>query len=151
MPTLAINKRAGFDYEVLEEFEAGLMLTGPEVKAAKLGHINLTGSYAVLSADGKISVIGMQINPYGPAYGAQQTYDPKRTRGLLLKAKEIDFLKSKITTQNLTIVPLSVYTKGTLVKMKIGLAKGKKQHDKRDTIKRKDVNRDIQRQLRQRQ
>jgi SsrA-binding protein len=110
----------------------------------------LTGSYAVLSTDGKLSVIGMQINPYGPAYSAQQNYDPKRTRGLLLKAKEIDFLKSKITTQNLTIVPLSVYTKGTLVKMKIGLAKGRKQHNKKELIKNRDVDRDISRQLRQR-
>jgi len=148
MPTLAVNKKSGFDYEILEEIEAGLVLTGGEVKSAKLGHINLTSSYAVISSDNKLSVIGMQINPYGPAIGAQGNYDPKRTRSLLLKSKEIDYLKGKISTSNLTIVPLSVYTKGTLIKMKIGLARGKKQHDKRESIKKHDIDRDIQRQFR---
>jgi SsrA-binding protein len=148
MPTLAHNKEAAFHYEILEKFEAGIKLSGPEVKAAKLGQINLRGSY-VSFIKNEPFLVNAHINPYKPAAGVQKDYSPTQTRKLLLRQKEINYLRGKTGTAGLTIIPLSVYTKGGLVKIEIALARGKKLYDKRESIKKREVQRQIQRRMRE--
>lgn len=137
MPTLAVNKRGKFDYEILDTFEAGLQLTGQEVKSAKNGRINLKGSYVTIS-NGQPTVINMHIPKYEKA-GPLPDYDPYRTRKLLLNKKEIDRLIGKKDEQGLTLIPLSVYTKRGKIKLEFGIGRGKKKHDKREDIKQKDI------------
>jgi SsrA-binding protein len=149
MPVLADNKKAYYNYQVLEEFEAGLVLSGPEVKAAKLGHINLKGSFVSIGPEGAV-IKNMHISPYLKAKIAQINYTPAKTRQLLLNKQEIDHLIGKNQEKGLTIVPLSVYTTRRLVKVKIALVKGKKEFDKRQTIKQRDTNREIARKLKNR-
>jgi SsrA-binding protein len=148
MPNLATNKKAFADYEILEKLEAGLVLTGPEVKAAKASQINLKGSYVSIGIDDSINLIGAHISPYAPARGAQTGYDPTHSRKLLLKKQEIDRLRGKQREAGLTILPLSVYTKGSLVKLEIGIARGKRKYDKRASIRKRETDRDIRRLLR---
>jgi SsrA-binding protein len=147
MPNLAVNKKGLHDYQVLEKFEAGIALTGPEVKSAKAGQINLTGGYITISALGQAGLIGAHIAPYKPAAAIQASYDPTRTRRLLLRKKEIDYLMGKSREKGLTIMPISVYTKGSLIKLEIGLVRGKKQFDKRESIKKREIDREIKRKL----
>ncbi len=146
MPTLATNKRAYHDYRVLEEYEAGIVLTGPEVKSTKLGHINLSGSYVSIR-QGTPWLVNSHISALPRAAG--QFHDPTRERKLIMRRKEIDSLVGKESSQGLTIVPLSVYTKGGLIKVKLGVCRGKKLYDKRAAIKKKESDRRIQRSLRQ--
>jgi SsrA-binding protein len=143
MPILAVNKRATYDYEILERFEAGLVLTGPEVKSAKLGHVQLKGSYVTVS-NGVASVINMHIGKYAPA-GLQPSYNPTRTRALLLKKKEIDYLIGKRQEQGLTLIALKAFTQHNRVKLEFGLGRGKKKFDKRESIKKHEVKRDLRR------
>lgn len=143
MPILAENKKAFFDYEILEKYEAGLVLTGQEVKSAKNGQINLKGSYITFH-NNKPTIIGMHIAKYKPA-GKLPDYDPVRTRDVLLKKKEIAYLQGKSQEKGLTIVPLKVYIKGRLVKIEIGVGRGKKTYDKRETIKKRDLQREMNR------
>ncbi|MBI5729062.1 MAG: SsrA-binding protein SmpB [Candidatus Magasanikbacteria bacterium] len=143
MATLADNKKALFDYEILEDYEAGIALSGPEVKAVKNGQINLKGSYVVF-AGGNPTLLNAHISPYAFA-GKLADYDPTASRRLLLKKREINYLRGKLEERGLTIVPLSVYTSGHLIKVKIGLAKGKQLHDKRETIKKRDLDREVRR------
>ena len=131
--SLTENKKAFFDYEILEKLEAGLVLTGPEVKSAKAGHMNLKGSYVTFHG-GDALLTNAHISAYQPA-GKNPDYDPTRSRRLLLKKKEIDYLRSKSQEKGLTIVPLKVYTKNRFVKVEVGVARGKKQFDKRESIK----------------
>lgn len=137
MPKLAANKKARFDYEILDTYEAGLVLTGQEVKSAKNGRINLTGAYVTLT-NGMATVINMHIAKYDKA-GPLPSYDPYRTRQLLLHKHEMNKLMGKKDEQGLTLVPLSVYTKNNKVKLEFGLGRGKKKHDKRETIKQRDI------------
>ncbi|MEK7681002.1 MAG: SsrA-binding protein SmpB [Patescibacteria group bacterium] len=141
--SLAENKKAFFDYEILEKYEAGLVLTGQEVKSVKNGQANLKGSYITFH-NKKPTVIGMHISKYKPA-GKLPDYDPVRTREVLLKKKEIAYLQGKSQEQGLTIVPLKVYASGRLVKMEIGVGRGKKSYDKREAIKKRELKRELER------
>lgn len=139
------NKKAFFDYEILEKFEAGLELKGYEVKALKNGRGSVTGA-RVLIRGGEAFVVGMDIPPYQPA-NAPVGYDSGRTRRLLLHKKEIRYLEGKAKERGLTLVPISVYTKGNLVKLEFGAGRGKKKSDKRETIKKREAQRKIERAL----
>lgn len=137
-----INKRANFDYVLHEHFEAGVNLTGAEVKAIKLGHADLTGSHVRITGS-EAYLINAQIFPY--QYARPEGYDERRTRKLLLHKKEILSLKAKMDGQNLTVVPVSMYTTHNLIKLELALGKGKKQYEKKEAKKRKDLNRELER------
>ena len=144
---VANNKKAYHDYFIVDKFEAGIELVGTEVKSIRAGKINLKESWCMIKR-GEIFVNGMHISPY--EFGNIFNKDPFRVRKLLLHKKEIDKLFGKIKQEGLTIIPLSVYFKGSRVKVEIGLCKGKNLHDKRETLAKKQANRDIERALRER-
>ena len=139
MANLAENRQASYSYELLDQFEGGLALTGSEVKAAKQGSVHLKGAYLSF-VNGELWVKLMHIAPY-PAAGKQPNYDPLRARKVLIHRKEQKLLLGKTETAGLTIVPLRVYTKGDLVKLAFALARGKKAYEKRESIKTRDVKR----------
>lgn len=148
MPILAVNKQASFDYQLLETYEAGLILSGPEVKSAKAGHISLKGAFVTKrEKQGRVlyGLTNATISPYPCADNTD--YDPNRSRGILLHKQEIAKLLGKTQEAGLTLVPTKIYTKGNLVKLEFALARGKKQHDKREAIKKRDVDRQIRREL----
>lgn len=130
------NKRAYFDYEILETFEAGLELLGTEVQSIKHGRMTLSSTY-VLLRDRQPMLFNADIPPYQPK-NAPKDYNPTRTRRLLLTAKEIQYLTGKIEERGLTLVPLKVYTKHQRIKVLVGLAKSRKEHDKREAIKKRE-------------
>lgn len=138
MPTYATNKKARFDYQILETLEVGLVLTGPEVKSIRTGKAKLTGSFVTIHNDEAL-VTNLHIAKY--PYASIQDYVPDRTRTLLLKAREINYLRGKMQEKGLTLVPLSLYTKGRHIKMEIGVGLGKKHYDKRDVIKKRELQR----------
>ena len=145
MPDLSVNRRAHFDYEILETYEAGVELYGFEVKAIKTGHVNLAGSFAVVR-DNEVWLLNATVPPY-QAKNTPTDYDPTRSRRLLLHRAEIKELVGKSAQKGLTIVPLKVYTKRGRIKILVGLAKHKKGADKRETIKKRDTEREIRREL----
>lgn len=134
------NKRAFFDYEILDRLEAGIHLLGSEVKAVRLGHADLSGSH-VRIVGSEAYLINAKIFPY--EYARPDNYDEKRTRKLLLHKQEIIALKSKIEGANATLVPLSLYTSNHFIKVELALGKGKKKYEKRAAIKKKDIAREI--------
>lgn len=134
------NRKAFFDAEILERFEAGINLTGAEVKAVRAGHADLHGSFVRIMGS-EAYLINANIFPY--EYARPQGYDARRTRKLLLHKKEIIAIKSKIEGQNLTLVPISLYTTHNLIKLEVALGKPKKQFDKRKDLKQKTLDRDI--------
>lgn len=134
------NKKALFDYELLEKFEAGLVLTGQEVKAVRNRHVSLKGGFVTFH-DNKAFLINVHISKYKFA-GGLKNYDPERSRQLLLKQKELNYLKGKSQEKGLTIIPLSLYNKGRHIKLGIGVARGKKKYDKREAIKKRELNRE---------
>jgi SsrA-binding protein len=140
---LAFNKRASFDYEFLDTLEGGLKLTGAEVKAVKLGQAQFTGSFRQVR-NGEVWLKNFHISPYKPA-GVQETYVPTRDRKVLLHRREIARLTGKTQTDGLTLVPISVYLRGDLVKLKFALARGKKQYQKKESIKERDFQRSFRR------
>jgi SsrA-binding protein len=140
---ISSNKKAYFDYEILETYEAGIELRGFEVKAIKIGRMNLIGAY-VLIRQNQAWLINADIPPYQPK-NTPPDYDPKRTRRLLLKAEEIRQLIGKTNEQGLTLVPLKVYNKRGRVKIEIGLGRGKKKADKREVIKKRETTREMKR------
>lgn len=144
---LVHNKKAGFNYEFLETYEAGIQLRGFEVKALKKGQGSLEGAYIIIRGD-EAFVVGMQIPPYQPA-NTPKDYDPLRPRKLLLAKKEIRTLAGIEGKKGLTIVPISVYNKKTKIKLSIAVARGKKQYDKRESIKKKDAERELKRELKE--
>lgn len=146
MKALAENKRASFDYETLETYEAGLVLYGFEVKAIKTGHAGLKGSYVVLR-NGEAYLVNAVIPPYQPL-NTPEGYDPQRSRKLLLKKSEINCLIGKSKIKGLTLVPLRLYTKKYKIKLEFAIAKGKKKIDKREKIKKRDIEREINRETR---
>lgn len=147
MPILATNKRATFDYEILEKFEAGLVLAGYEVKAARLGHISLKGAYVVITG-GEAFLLNAHISPYQPK-NMPLSYEPTRTRKLLLHKKEIGRLIGESRKKGLTLIPLSMYTNSIgKIKLSFAVARGKKKFDKRAAISEKESKRKIQRALR---
>ena len=138
------NKRAFYDYRILERIEAGINLYGAEVKAVRLGHADLTGSHVRIIGS-EAYLINAKIFPY--QYSRPEGFDEKRTRKLLLHKREIIALKSKTEGQNLTLVPLSLYTTKSFIKLEIALGKGKKQYDKRESIKKHDIQRETEEEL----
>ena len=145
MSVLTNNKRAFFDYEILETYEAGISLLGFEVKAVKNGRIALVGSYVVMRGN-EAWLLNADIPPY-QAKNTPAGYDPTRSRRLLLKKPEIKELIGKAAQSGLTIVPLKVYSKRGFVKILIGLARHKKKTDKREVIKKREAKREIARTL----
>jgi SsrA-binding protein len=141
MPTLATNKKAFFDYTILEKYEAGIVLSGQEVKSVRNGHIHLKGSFAVCK-DTELYLINAHIPPY-PHAGKIPSYNPEHSRKLLLKKKEINRLIGLLKQKGLTLVPLSVYTTANRIKVELGLCRGKQQYEKRETIKKRATEREI--------
>lgn len=139
-----VNKRAFYDYLLSEHFEAGINLNGAEVKAIRLGHADLKGSFVRIIGS-EAYLINAKIFPY--EYARPEGYNPTRTRKLLLHKKEIIALKSKTEGQNLTLVPVSLYTTKSFIKLEIALGKGKKQYDKKEAIKKKDIQREVEQEL----
>lgn len=142
---IANNKKAYHEYFILEEYEAGIELYGTEVKSLRLGQCSVKESWINIH-EGEVYINGMHINPYEK--GNIFNKDPLRVRRLLLHKSEIRKLGSKLQEKGLTLIPLSVYFKGSLVKVKVGLCKGKKLYDKRETLAKKDQKRDIEREMR---
>lgn len=147
--TIAVNKKARFDYFIEDEFEAGLVLEGWEVKSLRAGKINLAEAHVIIKK-GEVWLLGAQIQPL-PTASAHLYPDAIRTRKLLLNCKEISRLIGSVERQGYTIVPLNLYWKKNRVKVKIALAKGKKSHDKRASIKERDWQRDKSRLLKSNQ
>ena len=143
MTPYAENRKARFDYQVLETFEAGIELKGFEVKAVKSGRANIAGCFAIIR-DGELFLLNADIPPYQPK-NTPKEYDPKRTRKLLVKKEETGYLAGKLKSENLTLVPLKMYNKNGKVKLLLGLARHKKKFDKRETIKRRETEREIER------
>ncbi|MBI2099207.1 SsrA-binding protein SmpB [Candidatus Uhrbacteria bacterium] len=141
MNDLATNKNASYDYEILERFEAGLILFGHEVKSAKGGGASLKGSYVIIRGN-KASLIGSHIARWKPA-GVIPGYDPERSRELLLRKKELKYLLGKTAEKGLTAVPLRMYTKSGKIKLEFALARHKKKYEKREKIKEREVKRII--------
>jgi len=142
---ITTNKRAYFDYQILETIEAGVELKGFEVKAIKTGRINLAGSYVVIR-NNEAWLINADIPAYQPK-NAPIDYDSKRTRRLLLKKSEIKNLIGSIVEKGLTLMPLKVYTKNRKVKIEIGLGKSRKKKDKRELIKKREAKREMRRSI----
>jgi SsrA-binding protein len=136
MSVLAINKRAGFDYDISEKFEAGLVLRGYEVKSVKTGHISLKGSFVTVKGE-ELFLTNANIPLYKHA-GAIPSYDPTGPRKLLLKKREIAHLIGKSRAEGLTLVPIRVYTSRGLLKLEFGIGKGKKRIDKRQVIRKRE-------------
>lgn len=145
---IAENRRARFDYEIVDTLEAGLILTGSEVKSLRHGHGALTGAFAAIDRDGLPKIFGMQIDPYLKS-GAHLQHEPKRPRILLLKQKELKKIAVALERGGMTLVPLKLYfTKKGKVKLLLAVARGKKTVDKRDAVKQRDWKRDQARELR---
>ncbi len=136
---IASNRKAFHDYHVLDKLEAGIALTGTEVKSLREGAVNLKDSYITVK-NGEAFLFGAHISPY--SHGNLQNHDPERTRKLLLHRREIDKLETQVTEKGLTVVPLKLYFKGGRVKAEIGVVRGKKLFDKRESEKRREADRE---------
>lgn len=148
MPTLAFNRRANYDYSITDKYEAGLVLLGHEVKSIKTGHISLKGAFINVKKGKKDIPELYLVKSFVPLYKKASTvtvkdYDPERPRKLLLKKQEIKRLVGKRQEKGLTLVPLKIYTKRSLVKLSFGVGVGKKKQDKREAIKRREIDRKI--------
>lgn len=141
---IAYNRKAKHDYEILDEMEAGMALTGTEVKSLRAGKVNLKDSYVTIR-NGELFAVGIHISPY--EMGNRFNHEPERIRKLLMHKHEITRLKTKISQDGLTLVPLSLYFKKGIVKMNVALARGKKLYDKRESIKEREVNKAIKMRL----
>lgn len=147
MTVLALNKRARYDYELLESFSAGLVLSGQEVKSAKAGQASLKGSFVVFKTVAGKAVpylMNSYVSPYKYA-GKLESYQPDQPRLLLLRKREISYLLGKRQEKGLTLVPVKLYTERSLVKLEFAVARGKKAYDKREDIKRRDLKRQLAR------
>jgi len=139
-----INRRARHEYHILETFETGMILTGPEVKSIRLGQANLAEAHCIIR-HARILLIGCHISPYKPA-AMNNPKEPARSRELLLNKRELERLMGKLKEQGLTLVPLKLYfNERNFAKLEIGLARGKKARDKRQDLKERDIKRDLQR------
>ncbi len=141
----AENRKAYFNYEILEEIEAGLKLLGFEAKAVRAGKISLAGSYAAVRG-GELFLVNARIEPYQPK-NTPPEYEPLRSRVLLVSKKEATRLAGFEAAQGLTLIPLLVYNKGSVIKLRLGVARGKKKGDKRQTIKKREAEREMRRTL----
>jgi len=136
-----VNKKANFDYELGEKFEAGIELTGPEVKSAKLGQVDMGGTHVKVQSSrfkgqNEMWLVGMQIFPYKHADNTK--YDPRRSRKLLLHQKEILALVAKMKQSGRLLIPTAIYTRGSWIKVELALARGKRKYEKREKIKKRD-------------
>lgn len=147
LKTIADNRKARHDYFILESYEAGIELTGTEVKSIRDGGLNLKDSWISID-NGELFIKQMLISPYEK--GNIFNKDPLRTRKLLMHKREIMKLLGQVKQDGLTLIPISVYFKGSRVKVQVGLCKGKKQHDKRDAMAQRDAKRTIDRELKMR-
>jgi len=145
--TIAENRKVRHEYFILESFEAGIELVGTEVKSIRRGGVNLKDSWCAIE-DGELFVNGMHISPYD--HGNVFNRDPMRVRKLLMHRKQIMQLFGKVKQEGLTLIPVSIYFKGSRVKVQVGLCKGKKLHDKRDDMAARDAKRDIERAVKER-
>ncbi len=148
MKTLAKNKKASYNYEILEKYEAGIVLSGQEVKSAKAGKMSIQGTY-VIPKHNELFLVGASIPPYQP-FNVPIKYEPEQDRKLLLKRDQIKYLIGKSKQEGLTLIPLRVYTKSGLIKVEIAVAKGKKKHEKKEKIKKREAERKIRRELKER-
>jgi len=149
MKVVAENRKARFDYHILETLEAGLSLRGTEVKSLRAGHANLRDAHALVR-DGQVWLLGVNISPY--SHGNRMNHDPLRTRRLLLHRRQIDHLEGQVRQQGMTLVPLRLYfNERGWAKVELGLAKGKRMYDKRHAMAERDAKRQIERAIRQRQ
>ena len=135
-----INKKARFDYEILESLEVGIVLRGMEVKSVKGGRVNISDAFVKVIGD-ELWLVNADITKY--QYATDEHYDSKRTRKLLIQRKQLDRLESKMKQGNLTLIPLSIYTVRGYIEAEVGLAKGKKYHEKRRAEKERDMDRDL--------
>ncbi|MEE4261605.1 MAG: SsrA-binding protein SmpB [Desulfobacteraceae bacterium] len=142
--TIAVNRKARFDFFIVDQFEAGLVLKGTEVKSLRLGKANLMDAYARV-LNGEVFVYQLHIGPYPFAY--YENHDPLRVRKLLLHKREIKRISAKVNEKGHSLIPLKLYFKGSKVKLVIALARGKRKYDKRESIKRRDQQRDLDRDL----
>lgn len=143
---IAKNKKAYFDYEILKDFEAGILLNGSEIKSIRAKNVNLKGSY-LSETNGEIWAKDIHISPY--KFTTEKEVDPLKKRKLLLNKKEIEYITKELKMAGITAVPLELYLNNRgLAKLKIGVVRGKKQYDKRESLKRKDQNREIERGIR---
>lgn len=145
MAVFVDNRKAYFNYTVEEKFEAGIELAGYEVKSIRNGQANLTGAFCIVRG-GEVYISGMHISPYQVA-NMPKDYDPIGIRKLLLNKKEIKILQDADKAKGLTLIPLSLYSKGRMIKLEVAIAKGKKLHDKRESIKKRDTDREIRREF----
>jgi len=145
MSILADNRKAYFNYEVLEKYEAGIKLTGMEVKAIRAGKASLVGAFCILRGN-EVFIVNMNISPYQVS-NTKENYDPLKVRKLLLSKKEILELEKTNNSKNLTLIPLSLYTKNRHIKLELAVARGKKNYDKRETIKKRDLDREVKRNI----
>src|SRR5512134_2433392 len=141
---VAVNKKARYEYEILDTLEGGLALTGTEVKSLRAGQASITEGFAVMQ-NNEAWLVDCQIQPY--AFGNLNNHEPKRRRKILLHRREIAKLTGKIKEKGLSLIPLKLYFKNGLAKVEIGVGRGKKIHDKRETIKRRDVEREARREM----
>ncbi|WP_320129251.1 SsrA-binding protein SmpB [uncultured Sphaerochaeta sp.] len=140
------NKKAYFNYEVLEDLECGIALVGTEVKSLRDGRFSFADSYVTVTAHA-LTLVGLTIQPY--THGNINNHNPERNRRLLAHKDEIKRLKRKVDEKGFTLIPTSVYLRGNLVKVQVSLCRGKQMHDKRNVIKERDVSRDTRRELKQ--
>jgi SsrA-binding protein len=143
---VAVNRKARHDYDIQESYEAGIVLTGSEIKSIRAGRVNLRGSYARV-VNGEVLIYDSHISPYDQAY---EQHEPTRPRKLLLHRREIERLRGLIQQKGLTLVPLRIYFKGRRAKVELGVARGKKTYDKREDIAKRDAQREIERTMKSR-
>ena len=148
MPILATNPRAKLDYDILKTWEAGIVLSGQEVKSARQGNVSLKGAYAALHEE-EVWLINAHIGAYKKA-GRLTDYDSTASRKLLLHSREIKELIGKLHSQGLTLIPLSLYTRGRRLKVELGLGRGRKKYEKREVIKKRVVERELRETLKRR-
>ena len=147
MKDVAVNRQAFHNYEIIEKFEAGLALTGTEIKSAREGKVNLKDSYGLVKS-GEVWLLNCHISPY--SHGNFSNHDPLRTRKLLLNRSEINRLIGRTTERGLTLVPLRMYLKAGRLKCELALAKGRKVHDKREVARQKTIDRETKQALSER-
>jgi len=144
--TVATNRKARHDYHIEESFEAGIALTGSEIKSVRAGQVNLRDSYAIVR-NGELWLINSHIAPYDPA--SRQNHEPRRNRKLLMHRRQINRLEGQVQERGYTLVPLRMYLRGGKAKVELALARGKRQYDKRETIAKREAGRQIERALKE--
>lgn len=144
--TIATNRKARHDYHIEESFEAGIVLTGSEIKSVRAGRVNLRDSYAIVRG-GELWLINSHIAPYDPA--SRQNHEPRRSRKLLMHRRQINRLEGQVRERGYTLIPLRMYLRGSRAKVELALARGKRQYDKREAIAKREAGRQVERALKE--